>query len=47
MPGQVLMTGGPDGEEEDLETIEMWAPQDEEGTEISDSEEEDGPDPPT
>ena len=30
-------------EEEDLDTIEMW---EEEGTEISESEEEDGPGPP-
>lgn len=41
------MAGGPDVEEEDLETLEMWAPEDEEETEISDSEEEDGPGPPT
>ena len=47
MPGQVLMAGGPDGEEEDLEIIGMWASQDEEGTEVSDSEEEDGSGPPT
>ena len=47
MPGRILMAGGPDVEEEDLETLEMWAQEDEEGTEISDSEEEDGPGPPT
>ena len=30
-----------------LETIEMWAPEEEEGTGISESEEEDGPAPPS
>ena len=46
MPGQVLMAGGPDVEEENLETIEMWAPEKENETGISESEEEDGPGPP-
>ena len=36
------MMGGPDVEEQDLKTLEMLAPEDEEGTGISDSEEGDG-----
>ena len=47
MPGQILVMGGPNVEEQDLETLELWAPEDEEGTGISDSEEEDGLGPPT
>ena len=46
MPGRILMAGGLDVEEGDLETIEMWAPEEEEGTGISESEEEDNPAPP-
>ena len=45
IPGQILLAGGPDVEEDDLEEIEVWAP--EEGArEIEISEEEDGPGPP-
>ena len=29
VPGRVLMAEGPDMEEEDLESIEMWAPEEE------------------
>ena len=43
MPGQTMLAGGPDVEEEDMEEIELWDPGEEEG--ISESE-EDGPGPP-
>ena len=47
MPGQILMTGGPDLEEEDLEAISLWDPEGGgEGSDISSNEEEDGPGPP-
>ena len=45
MPGRVLV-GGPDLGEEEMEEVELWAPEEEEGSDIS-SEEEDGPGPPS
>ena len=46
MPGQILIAGGPDLEEEDLEVISPWDPEGGgEGSDIS-SNEEDGPSPP-
>ena len=45
MPGRILMAGGPDLEEEELEGFSLQA-QGEEGTGMSSSEEEDGPGPP-
>ena len=46
MPGRVLV-GGPDLGEEEMEEVELWAPEEEEGTDISESsKEEDGPGPP-
>ena len=46
MPGRVLLAGGPDLDEEEMEEVELWAPEEEEGSDIS-SEEEDGPGPPS
>ena len=47
MPGRILLAGGPDLEEEELECVSLQVPGEEEGgTEISSSEEEDGPSPP-
>ena len=46
MPGQIMLVGGPNVEEEELDEIELWAPEEEEGFGISESEEEDGPGPP-
>ena len=47
MPGRVLMAGGPDVEEGELDEVELWGPEEEgEGTEFSESEEENGPGPP-
>ena len=48
MLGQVMLAGGPDVEEEDMEEIDLWAPEEEVGTGIneSESEEGDGPGPP-
>ena len=41
------MAGGPDGEEDGLEEITLWAPVEEGGTEVSEEiAEEDGPGPP-
>ena len=42
MPGRVLLAGGSDLDEE----VELWAPEEEEGSDIS-SEEENGPGPPS
>ena len=47
MPGRVLLAGGPDLEEEELEYISLRAREEEEETGISSSEEEDGPGPPS
>ena len=48
MPGRVLLAGGPDLEEEEMDGFSLRVPgEDEEGTEISSSEEEDGPGPPS
>ena len=47
MPGRILMAGGPDVEENELEEVVLWAPEEEDGSDISESsEEEDGPGPP-
>ena len=48
MPGRVLLTGGPDVEEDEMEEVTLWTPVEEEGTDISEEEsaEEDGPGPP-
>ena len=47
MPGRVLLVGGPDVDEGDLEEVMLWAPEEEEGSGVSESsEEEDGPGPP-
>ena len=48
MPGQVLLAGGPDLEEEELEgfSLQVLGEEDFE-TEVSSSEDEDGPGPPT
>ena len=36
MPGRVLLAGGPDAEEDEMEEITLWAPvEEEEGTEVS------------
>ena len=35
------MAGGPDVDEEDLEEVELWAPEEEEGSGISESSEGD------
>ena len=45
MPGRILLAGGPDLEEE-LEGFSLQVHGEEEGTEVSSSEEEDGPGPP-
>ena len=47
MPGRVFLAGGPDLEEEEMSGFSLRVlGEDEEGTEISSSEEEDGPGPP-
>ena len=47
MPGWVLLAGGADLDEDEIEEVELWAPEVEEGSDISESsEEEDGPGPP-
>ena len=47
MPGRVLLAGGPDLEEEELESFSLQVPgEGEGGTGVSSSEEEDGPGPP-
>ena len=47
MPGRILMAGGPDVEEDELDEVELLGPEEGgEGTEISESEEEGGPGPP-
>ena len=40
------MAGGPDLEEEELEVLSLMAPEEEEGTDVSASEKEDGLGPP-
>ena len=45
MPSQILLRGGIEVEEEDLEDIELWA-EDSGGREVEENEEEDGPGPP-
>ena len=48
MPGRVLLAGGLDVDEEELEEVVLWAPEESEGSGISESsEEEDGPGPPS
>ena len=48
MLSRVLLAGGPDVEEDEVEEVTLWAPGEEEGTEITEKEraEEDGPGPP-
>ena len=46
MSGRILMAGGPDLEEEELDVLSLRASEAEEGSDISLSEEEDGPGPP-
>ena len=46
IPGRILLAGGPDLEEEDLECLSLRVQEEEQGTEASSSEEEDGPAPP-
>ena len=47
MPGRPLVAEGPDVEEDELEDVELWGPEDEgNGAEISDSEVVNGPGPP-
>ena len=46
VPGRVLLTGGPDVGEDDLQEIVLWAPEGGEAESSEDSEEEDGPGPP-
>ena len=38
MPGRVLLAGGPDVDEEEMDEVVLWAPEEEEGTRISESE---------
>ena len=45
IPSQILLRGGREVEEEDLEDIELWA-EDSGGREVEENEEEDGPGPP-
>lgn len=45
MPGRILLAGGPGLEEEELEGFSMRVLDEEEVTGLSESEEEDGPDP--
>lgn len=47
MASRVLLAGGPDVEEDEMEEVTLWAPVEEEGTGISEEEsaEEDGPGP--
>ena len=47
MPGRVLLAGGPDVEEDEMEEVTLWAPVEDEGTGTSEEEsaEEDGPNP--
>ena len=45
MPSQVQLKGGGERSEEDLEVVELEAPEEDDGTEESE-EEEDGPGPP-
>ena len=47
MPGRILLAGGPDLEEEELEVLSLMAPGEEEGTDLSASEDEEGPGPPS
>ena len=47
LPCRILLAGGPDVDEDELEKVELWAPEGDEGSGISESsEEEDGPGPP-
>ena len=46
VPGRILVAGGPDLEEEELEGFSLQVQGEEEGTGMSSSEEEDGPGPP-
>ena len=47
IPGRVLLAGGQDLEEDEMEEVELWAPEEVERSDISESsEEKDGPGPP-
>ena len=47
IPSRILLAGRPDVDEEELEEVALWAPEEEEGPGISESsEEEGGPGPP-
>ena len=46
MPGRVLLAGGPDLEEEDLEGFSLLVLEEEAETDFSSSGDEDGPGPP-
>ena len=46
MPGRVLLAGGPDLEEEELESFSLQVSGEEVETEVSSSGDEDGPGPP-
>ena len=46
MPGRILMAGGPGLDDEELEEFTLRVQGEEEGTGLSESEEEDGPGPP-
>ena len=46
MPSHILLAGGPDVDESDLDEIVWWPPEEEETESSEDSEEEDGPGPP-
>ena len=47
MPGRILVAGGPEVDEEEMDEVVLWAPEEEEeGSGISESEEEEGPGPP-
>ena len=46
MPGRILLAGGLEVDEEKMDEVVLWAPGEEEGSGISESEEEEGPGPP-
>ena len=46
MPSRILLAGGPDLEEEELESLSLQGPDEEVETEVSSSGDEDGPGPP-
>ena len=46
MPGRVLLAGAPDVNEDDLDEIVLWAPEEKETGSGEEIKEEDGPGPP-